>query len=447
VIIKNLFLEFQSGSLARYRPALKAIFANFISKFLSIFLIVFSIRLTLPYLGQERYGMWVLISSLTSFLTILDLGVANSIPNRISYAVINYKKERLYEVVIGCLGVLLVISFLSIITLSIITTNLPWEKFLGVSDINLLNEAKVSAKIFIYLFSYNILIGGIARIYQGFQLSHIPHIINSVATLFSISTLFIACHYHADVPLLIISTFGVQCLINSLLLFYMPIKYKINKKTIILVKNEYKKIINSSKLFFIMQIGQLVGWGADNLIVSWHLGASSVAILSITMRLFQIVSLPLLIFNAPLWAAYSEAHHQSDQNFIKKTFQISFLITLLLSTILGGVLVIFSEQIIELLTKDTIKVGLTLIFSYYALSILEALGNSISMYLNGTNQISMQVNATIIFVVIGLPLKLLFINYGLSLFIAATIISYVIAVPLYYTLFHRSLFSRLIEDL
>jgi hypothetical protein len=109
--------------------------------------------------------------------------------------------------------------------------------------------------------------------------------------------------------------------------------------------------------------------------------------------------------------------------------------------------VIFSEQIIELLTKDTIKVGLTLIFSYYALSILEALGNSISMYLNGTNQISMQVNATIIFVVIGLPLKLLFINYGLSMFIAATIISYVIAVPLYYTLFHRSLFSRLIEDL
>lgn len=441
-MLKKIIIKIQSDM--RYKKALLSVLANIFSKAVGVVLIIMSIRLTLPYLGSERYGVWVLISGLTTFLTLLDLGVGNSIPNRITYAIVNYKKQRLNKVIMGCLGVLVVISFASYILLTIILTIVPWNKVIQSNDITLINETKSSAKLFIILFSYNIIIGGVQRIHQSFQSGYIPHLISGIASSISILVLYIACLNEANVPTLILSTFGVQCIINSTLLFLIPFKFNFNKKIIIWIKIEYKKIINNSKLFFLMQIGQLVGWGADNIIISWNLGTASVAMFSVAVRLFQLISLPLLILNAPLWTAYADAHHKSDNHFLKNTFQISFITTLISSIFFGGIIVLFYQQIVEFLTKDTIKVIFSLIFAYYILSILEALGNSVSMYLNGTNQISMQVKATLIFVVIGLPLKMIAVNYGLTIFIFGTIIAFVIAVPIYYSLFYRAVFAKLV---
>ena len=53
----------QGRSAERYRMAAWSVVANVLSKGMSLTVIVMSVSLTLPYLGAERFGVWMTISS------------------------------------------------------------------------------------------------------------------------------------------------------------------------------------------------------------------------------------------------------------------------------------------------------------------------------------------------------------------------------------------------
>ena len=70
--------------------------------------------------------------------------------------------------------------------------------------------------------------------------------------------------------------------------------------------------------------------------------------------------------------------------------------------------------------------------------IFDALGNDFAMFLNGAGVIRAQVSAVMLFIVLVLPMKLVFINYfdlmGIPL---ATLISYVVAISSMYGFVYR----------
>jgi O-antigen/teichoic acid export membrane protein len=47
---------------------------------------VISVPLTLTYLGSERYGMWMAISSIVALLAFADFGLGNGLVNAIAVA-------------------------------------------------------------------------------------------------------------------------------------------------------------------------------------------------------------------------------------------------------------------------------------------------------------------------------------------------------------------------
>ncbi|MCM4583634.1 flippase, partial [Escherichia coli] len=91
-------------------------------------------------------------------------------------------------------------------------------------------------------------------------------------------------------------------------------------------KREAPYLILNGFFFFILQLGTLATWSGDNFIISITLGVTYVAVFSITQRLFQISTVPLTIYNIPLWAAYADAHARNDTQFIKKTLRTSLKI-------------------------------------------------------------------------------------------------------------------------
>ena len=50
---------------------------------LGLLAVVITVPLTLSYLGEERFGVWMTIASLSGVLSILDLGVGNAMINRV----------------------------------------------------------------------------------------------------------------------------------------------------------------------------------------------------------------------------------------------------------------------------------------------------------------------------------------------------------------------------
>ena len=57
-----------------------------VSRILNIGVTLASVPLTVGYLGRERYGAWVTIATLVTFLNITDFGLASSLTNALGKA-------------------------------------------------------------------------------------------------------------------------------------------------------------------------------------------------------------------------------------------------------------------------------------------------------------------------------------------------------------------------
>ncbi|EMS7983770.1 flippase, partial [Salmonella enterica subsp. enterica serovar Soerenga] len=361
-----------------------SIISNFISKLLALLSLILTVSLTLPYLGQDRFGIWMTIASFSAALTFLDLGIGNALTNRIAHSFARGKKIRMIRQISGGLTLLAILAFIIIAIFLTIANFVNWGSLLkGIND-NTHDEVQFAIKLFAIIFGIGIFSNGVQRIYMGMQKAYISYISNAFFILISIISLFISSRLHAGIPMLILSTIGVQYLSGlslTILLIYKKLitlnKIRIN------VKKETPYLISNGFFFFILQMGTLATWSGDNFIISTTLGVTYVSILSITQRLFQISTVPLTIYNAPLWAAYADAHARNDVDFIRKTLLGSLKIVGISSTTLALILVIFGQSIIAIWTGEELRVPQSLIVAYAVWSIIDAYSNTLSSFLNG----------------------------------------------------------------
>src|SRR3954453_21812444 len=86
--LKALFTRSSADSgRERYRRAGMAAFTSYIARGLTLLTGFVSVPLTVHYLGAERYGVWLTISSLLLWVALTDFGIAgNALVNVLSEA-------------------------------------------------------------------------------------------------------------------------------------------------------------------------------------------------------------------------------------------------------------------------------------------------------------------------------------------------------------------------
>jgi O-antigen/teichoic acid export membrane protein len=250
--------------------------------------------------------------------------------------------------------------------------------------------------------------------------------------------------YNYKITELMIITFGIPNLMCFILIL------KLTSKKLIVLSNlktntfrEFKILIKKGKLFLILQIGIMIGWGLDATIIASKLGAVDVAVYNIIQKIFYIVSQPLCMINAPLWGAYANAKNIRDNQFINQTLKKSLFSTFYLSVIIGFLLFINSQSIIKLYTKETIVIHEILILLYYIWTIIESLGNAFAMFLNGCNLIKEQALTIFIFAILSLPIKIYAITtWGLEGMITSQIFVYIVCSLVFYGFIFKYIFKN-----
>src|SRR5438552_3977583 len=71
---------------ARYQRIIHSTFSAAIARGLNLVVSFISVPLAVGYLGRDRYGLWVTISSLLIFLSFADFGLGSSLLNALSDA-------------------------------------------------------------------------------------------------------------------------------------------------------------------------------------------------------------------------------------------------------------------------------------------------------------------------------------------------------------------------
>lgn len=423
----------------RYRLAILSIFANVLSKGLSILVMVLSVSLTLPYLGAERFGIWMTIASFSNMLSFLDLGVGNALTNHIAQVAASNNSEKLRRAISGGLGFLLLMGTCMAGGLWIVAEFLPWERLIKMTDLSLVAESRQSAQLFAMLFGFNLFTSGLQRIFAGQQRSFEAHVVAALGSVMAIIGIFFATRYHSSIPVLLVVTLGSQSAAALVLLLILVRRRQFQLSGIFsAISTEKKCLLNTGFLFFVLQIGTMIGWGADNLIISSFRGVGEVAVFSVVQRLFLFATMPLGMINAPLWGAYADASARGDKIFIRKTLERSMAFTACVSIIAAVCLYFGGPVIVAYWTKSVIVVPISVLAIYAVWSVLSSCADAFAMFMNGCNIIRPQMWGVVSLCLLSIPLKILLISkYGLGEMLMGFIFVFSINIFVFYGLIFK----------
>ncbi|HRH04284.1 MAG TPA: hypothetical protein PK702_00485 [Burkholderiaceae bacterium] len=433
-------------SQERYRLALWSFIANILSKLMALAVMLLSIRWTLPYLGEERFGVWMTVSSFATMLVVLDLGIGNALTNHAAHAAAEDNPEQLKKTISGSLGFLFIVSVVMGLLLSLLAAALPLSTLIKVNDSTLQPEIRQAVLLFAAIFGINIFGSGVQKLFSGLQCTFESLLASATCSFLALFCIAWAAHLEADIPTLLLATFGIQSLSGIVLL---PLLMKRNQFSFIGISKEiqqqYKTLFKSGSLYFVLQLGVLFGWGADSMIISSTLGAASVVAYSIAQRLFQMCTLALHMLNGPLWGAYADANARNDNAFIRITFKRSMTVTIGLSLLIILFLLVFNKWIISVWLNNNIDLPLTLLLAFAAWTFMESVTGSFSILLYGLNITRPQIISMFIYIAISLFLKLYFIDkFGIIVIPLATAFAYFVAKFLLYRfLFYKDIKASL----
>src|SRR5215472_8802630 len=119
----------------RYRRAGMTASTSYIVKGLTILMSFVSVPLTVHYLGAERYGVWLTISSLLLWVALTDFGLAgNALVNVLSEAVGKDDRNSARAYAASAFWALVTIALVIGVALMAAFPFIPWRAVFRVSD-------------------------------------------------------------------------------------------------------------------------------------------------------------------------------------------------------------------------------------------------------------------------------------------------------------------------
>jgi O-antigen/teichoic acid export membrane protein len=416
------------------RIVLTAIFSA-AAKGVNVLTVLISVPLTVKYLGAERYGLWMTISSVIAILGFADLGMGNGLLNAISEANGKDDRQMAQEYVSSTFfmlsGVAIILGILFIIVYPLVS----WQGFFHVSSAQAVAEAGPAMYVFVYCFLINIPLGIIQRVQTGYQEGFINNLWQGAGNLLGLAGVLVVINLKGGLPWLVLAMAGAPAFVaflNGIILFRLRRPWlcpDLRKAT----SEAAKRIIRLGVLFFLLQIAAAFAFSSDNIVAAQILGPKAVTLYSISMKLFGIAPMILSMVLYPLWPAYGESISRGDIVWVKKTLKRSFVAAILITGVPSLILALFGVQIIRLWVGPAMIPPLILLAGFAVSTTIQAGGNAVAMFLNGSNIIGVQTGLALLMSVSAIIAKIVLAKkIGLPGIVWGTIIAYVIftAIPL-----------------
>ncbi|MEI7784015.1 MAG: hypothetical protein WCK08_06500 [Betaproteobacteria bacterium] len=413
---------------------------SFLARGFSLILMIVSVTATISYLGPERFGVWMTISSFAVMLTFLDLGMGNALTNRVAQAASENNSTKVSTTISGGLGAMFILALVMAGLLVLATQLLPWQMIMNVESSLILEELNLALIVFALLFSASTFTNGISRVLSGLQKGFEVHLAGIIGSLMSLAAILYASGAQAGIPVLLACSMLGPILANLTLLTRLGMAGHFSfARARKVTSAEAPKLVNQGALFLMLQIGVMAGWGTDSLIIANTAGFASVAAFAICQRMTQVISQPLLLLNAPLWPAYADAYFRGEKAFIRKTFKQNFIFTIVASSIGATFLIFAGGSIAQYWTQNQIQPDHKLIVAAVLWMILSDAGSALGTLLNGIGIVKQQVWVVSCFVALALPLKyFLGLSYGATGVLTAGILAYCITTVAGYGIVFRS---------
>jgi O-antigen/teichoic acid export membrane protein len=385
-------VDSESRSFARYRGIfLGGGFAG-LSKLVSLVTVAISAPLTVAYLGPERYGMWMTISSLIALLSFADMGIGSGLVTALAATDETRELDKRSRLVssavfmLSGLAVIISIAFLSAYPF------VPWKEVFGVTTAHAAAETGPGVLAFVLCFAAGLPFTVVQRVQMGLQESWRAYLWQTGASLVSLAGVLVAARQQAGVAWLVVAMNGGPVLVgalNSLVEFWIR-RPSLRPRLSTCDPLVMRSLLGVGAIFVVLQLCGVAGTVADSFVIAQLFGAAAVGPYAVMYKLFQ-TSLIFSLFMVPLWPALGEALARGDYAWARAALNRAVLLSMAAGLLLAIVFLAFGQSIIRAWVGEQLVPDLLLVAGFAAWIILSAYGGAITSLLNNPQFLRLQV--------------------------------------------------------
>lgn len=369
---------------------------------LSQFLLV---PITLGFLNQYEYGIWITISSVLVWINSFDIGLGNGLRNKLAEAMAVKEFDKAKSYISTTFGMLILLMSVIFFCGNIVICNIDIYSLLGVVECTVPNLQSIIIVSFA-LFCLNFVMKFIGNVYQGLQL---PAVNNALVTLGHMCSLLaiyvmtkttsgslflVAIVYSLSQPIVYILAYPVTfCKLYKSL---RPSWESFNLKYV-------RSLLSVGLCFFLIQLAGVILFSLSNIIISNTFGPEQVTPYNITYRYFTVVSMLVAILLSPMWTAVTDAYAQGDMKWIRAALLRCHKILYLLSFAVV-LMIVLSPWIYDAWLKSQIFIPMKLTIMMGIYMYVMAWSLCYSYFLNGMGLLRIQTVHTVVTALAFYPL-------------------------------------------
>jgi putative LPS biosynthesis related polysaccharide transporter/flippase len=370
---------------------LNILFSGFL-KIVGLLTSLVIVPITINYLNNEVYGIWMTITSILYWITTFDIGLGNGMRNYLAEALATNdpKLGKKYISTTMLLLSLIALSMAIVLLYPLITIN--FNSFFNTNAIAG-NELRMAVVIAVGFTLMNFVLKNIGMIFVAMQKYAINDLLSISGNVIALILIYILTKVTTGNLVLVVLAYTMTSCV-AFLLAAIPLFWKhpeLKPSLRFFDKSLGKKIVGKGFGFFVIQISScLVIFGAANFFITQSCGPAAVTTYNIAYKFFNLLVIAYTIILAPMWNAYTDAYVKGDMQWIKATFNKALKFWVL--SICGGLgMLLICNLFYKLWIGNMVNVPLSVSASTLIYVCFFNLNNCATYLINGLNKIFVQI--------------------------------------------------------
>jgi O-antigen/teichoic acid export membrane protein len=392
-LLSKLTTKSDDQGAERNRRAMLTAIMNVMSQVVQLATGLISVPLALSYVGPERFGIWMTLSTALAFITFSDLGVGIGVQDRMTKCIgvndLDSARRSFFSAFIFATFLFVALMLLS----EILVPRTDLATFFSLKTPEAIDEIVPTTMMVVFCLALGLLSGIVQRAFNALQEGFWVAVIQAIARVCSLGLLFVVVHLKMGLPALVFVVGGLAS--AALLLLGLPVLLK-RHGWLSPLGRPLSDFLNMSVLKEILKVGSL-GLGAavaiyfvnnsTPVVMARTYGAAGVVDFAVLLKLISIPGLLLTYLVLPLWPAITEAKVRQDNSWIKSAYRKCMFLTIGLSIVSFVTLLLFGQSIIRVWTNDpTVVPEFGLVLASAVFMVLGYWNTLTSVILNGLSK-------------------------------------------------------------
>lgn len=369
-----------------------------ILKIISLSTSLLIVPITINYLNNEIYGIWMTITSVLFWINTFDIGLGNGMRNYLTGAISRKDFNLGRRYISTTLALLTAIALTMAIIISVPMSILDFNQFFNTKALS--NEGLRNALIVAIGFTLlNFVVKNIGLIFVAMQKYAINDLLSVSGNVIALGIIYLLTKFTTGNLLYVVLAYtATHSLIFMLAAIPLFIKHpELRPSFKYFDKGLTRQIIGKGLSFFVIQISScLVIFGAANMFITQYCGPSAVTTYNIAYKYFNLLVIAYTIILAPMWNAYTDAYVKGDMKWIENNFNRALKLWGI--SVVGGVIMLLGCPIFyHIWVGDKVTVPFSVSLSTLIYVCFFNLNNCVTYLVNGLNKIRVQIITSLVF--------------------------------------------------